>query len=98
MVGITFHEGQFWIGEKLEVDAIEQRRFVDYQPTSFWSDGSIKWIKVFLRGGDFKKDICYLKNIRRDLQIDDVLYSESDVKQILNVENMISFLRKINQS
>ena len=65
----------------MEVDAIEQRRFVDYQPTSFWSDGSIKWIKVFLRGGDFKKDICYLKKIRRDLQTNDVLYSESSEKQ-----------------
>ena len=81
VVGIPFPAGQFWIGDKLEVDAIEQRRLVDYQPTSFWSDGSIKWIKVFLRGDDFKKDICYLKKIRRDLQTDDVLYSESDVKQ-----------------
>ncbi len=81
VVGIPFSEGQFWIGDKLEVDAIEQRRLVDYQPTSFWSDGSIKWIKVFLRGDDLKKDICYLKKIRRDLQTDDVLYSESDAKQ-----------------
>ena len=55
VVGIPFQEGQFWIGEKLKVDAIEQRRFVDYQPTSFWSDGSIKWIKVYLRGSDFRK-------------------------------------------
>ena len=81
VVGIPFSEGQFWIGDKLEVDAIEQRRLVDYQPTSFWSDGSIKWIKVFLREDDLKKDICYLKKIRRDLQTDDVLYSESDAKQ-----------------
>ena len=76
-MGIPFQKGQFWIGEKLKVDAIEQRRFVDYQPTSFWSDGSIKWIKVYLRSGDFRKDICYLKNINRNLETDDPLHQES---------------------
>ncbi|MFZ8908764.1 MAG: hypothetical protein ACO2YR_07580 [Nitrosopumilaceae archaeon] len=34
-----------------------------------------------MREDDLKKDICYLKKIRRDLQTDDVLYSESDAKQ-----------------
>jgi len=77
VVGIPFGEGQFWIGERLKVDAIEQRRVVDYQPTSFWLDGSIKWIKVFLRSGDFIKDICYLKKINRSLQTDDAFYPES---------------------
>ena len=77
VVGIPFQKGLFWIGEKLKVDAIEQRRFVDYQPTSFWSDGSIKWIKVFLKSGDFSKDICYLKKINRSSETDDIHYPES---------------------
>ena len=77
VVGIPFQEGHFWIGEKLKVDTIERGRFVDYQPTSFWSDGSIKWIKVFLRGGDFRNDICYLKKIKRALQAGAVFHSES---------------------
>ncbi|MDG2199191.1 MAG: hypothetical protein P8O70_20340 [SAR324 cluster bacterium] len=76
VVGVPFQEGQFLIGEKLKVDSNGVNRIVDYQPISFWSDGSIKWIRVFLSSGDFRKDVCFLNKSARSLQTDDYFYPE----------------------